>query len=385
MRPVRLLAGRSEARPGSQNPLSRVERPHIAARLEDALDARVAGHLVRRGWTVRVVPYAGYGGQGHDGRGWVRVLARTVLAAPTVADSDLPDSGATAQTDDPDRHLADVRGWRSFLSAPVAGTRVTVTVGGQEHHLVADRAGYLDSVVAGDLEPGWQEITLQATGSALVTAPVQVIGSAARTGVLCDIDDTVMVTRLPRPMVAFWNAFVRRADAREPVPGMAGLLRALHAADPDGPMVYLSTGAWDTAPTIARFLRVHGYPPGTLLLTDWGPTNTGWFRSGPRHKVTQLRRLFSEMPDVRWMLVGDDGQHDPRIYAGALTRHPDNVAAVLVRQLTFAEHVLSAPTPRHYAPGGTPRATSRAPVLNGPDGHALLDAARHSGLVGPEV
>ncbi len=380
MSPDPLLAGRSEARRGSQNPLSRVERPHVAARMEDALDARIAGHLVRRGWTVRVVPYAGYGGPG-----WVRVLARTVLAAPAVADDDLPDSGATAQTHDPDRLLADVRGWRSFLSAPVAGTRVEVRVGDQRHHVFADRAGYIDQLLAGDLDPGWQEVTLRAAGSVPVMAPVQVVAGTARTGVVCDIDDTVMVTRLPRPFIAAWNSFVRRADAREAVPGMAGLLRALHDREPDGPVVYLSTGAWDTAPTVARFLRVHGFPPGTLLLTDWGPTNTGWFRSGPRHKVAQLRRLFHELPGVHWSLVGDDGQHDPRIYAGALGRHSDHVAAVLLRQLTFAEHVLSSPTGRHYTPptpDGTSRPTRRVPVLAGPDGFALLDAARRARLVG---
>jgi len=27
-----------------------------------------------------------------------------------------------------------------------------------------------------------------------------------------------------------------------------------------------------------------GFPEGPLLLTDWGPTNTGWFRSGREHK-----------------------------------------------------------------------------------------------------
>jgi len=343
--------------------------------MEDALDSWVAARLIGQGWTVRVVPYAGYGGPG-----WVRVLARTVLAARVVADDDLPDSGATAQTHDPDRALADVRGWRSFLSAPVAGTPVEVRVGDQVHHLSTDRAGYLDHLLAADLPPGWQEVLLCVAGSTPVTAPVQVAATVG-TGLVCDIDDTVMVTRLPRPFIAAWNSLVRRADAREAVPGMAQLLCALHDRDPAGPVVYLSTGAWDTAPTVARFLRVHGFPAGTLLLTDWGPTNTGWFRSGARHKVAQLRRLFHEMPGIRWSLIGDDGQNDPRIYAGALARHQDHVGAVLLRQLTFAEHVLSSPTARHYPPDGTPRPTLHVPVLAGPDGFALLDAARRAGLV----
>jgi phosphatidate phosphatase APP1 len=372
-----LRTGRSEYRPGSQNPLAQVARPHIAARIEDAVDGWIAGLLVRRGWTVRIVPHVGIGGPG-----WVRVTARTVLAAPYYADSDLPESGDTSPTAPDDDHLADVRGWRSFLTAPVAGTRVRVTVGDRSHVLVADRAGYIDQVVPGDLPLGWQQIELRTGSGAGVHAPIQVVDSAARFGMVVDIDDTVMVTRLPRPLVAAWNSFVRRADAREAVPGMAELLNRLAATDPGMPVVYLSTGAWDTTPTIVRFLRVNGFPTGTLLMTDWGPTNTGWFRSGPRHKVTQLRRLFTRYPSIQWYLIGDDGQHDPMIYAGAVRHHGPQVAAVLLRQLTFAEHVLASgsalgpdlPTHRRVAP-------RPVPVLAAPDGYALLRAAHRAGLV----
>ena len=86
----------------------------------------------------------------------------------------------------------------------------------------------------------------------------------------------------------------------------------------------MSTGAWNTAPTLNRFLRSHGYPVGPLLLTDWGPTNTGWFRSGQEHKRASLDRLAKDFPTIRWLLVGDDGQHDPKIYADFAEARPDD-------------------------------------------------------------
>ena len=45
------------------------------------------------------------------------------------------------------------------------------------------------------------------------------------------------------------------------------------------------------------------------ILTDWGPTNTGWFRSGQQHKRSSLRRLARDFPHIQWLLIGDDGQH----------------------------------------------------------------------------
>ena len=43
-----------------------------------------------------------------------------------------------------------------------------------------------------------------------------------------------------------------------------------------------------------------------MLLTDWGPTETGLFRSGQEHKRVQLRNLLIAYPDMQWILIGDD-------------------------------------------------------------------------------
>jgi phosphatidate phosphatase APP1 len=371
--------GGPQAPAATTNPLGQATaRLHYAARLEDAIDRRVARVLRTRAWTVRVEPYPGYGTPD-----WIRVMGRTVLAAPHVPDEELPGAGAAQAGDWHGSPAHAVRGWRSFLTASVAGAHVDVTVGDQVHRLVADRGGYLDHVLAAHLPPGWHDVTLRTQDGVTTTAPIQVVDPAVRCGIVADIDDTVMVTRLPRMLVAGWNSFIRHEQAREPVPGMAGLFSRLLSDEPRAPVVYLSTGPWNSAPAIGRFLRRHRFPAGTLLLTDWGPTNTGWFRSGPRHKVTQLHRLFTEFPDIRWVLVGDDGQHDPEIYAGAAKHFPDRVRAILLRQLTFAEHVLASGALTSSPEGAQAEQAARAehvPVLLGPDGRSLVAQLDEAGL-----
>ena len=64
-------------------------------------------------------------------------------------------------------------------------------------------------------------------------------------------------------------------------------------------MVYVSTGAWNTAPTLTRFLRRHGYPRRPAAADRLGPTNAGWFRSGQDHKRACLHRLANEFPRHR--------------------------------------------------------------------------------------
>ncbi|KGM11744.1 ACP synthase [Cellulomonas carbonis T26] len=341
-------------------------RPHWAARAEDALHARLNATLLARGWVPRVEPYTGYGAPG-----WVRVMARSVLAAPGTAASE----AAERDTASADRS---VRGWRSFVTAQLPGAEVTVRVGDRVHVVEADRGGYVDAAVDADLEPGWHEITLE-LGGASVAAPVLVVAPDAELGMVSDIDDTVMVTALPRPLLAAWNAFVLHENARRVVPGMAGMYRRWTAAHPDAPTFYLSTGAWNAAPALRRFLQRHGYPPGPLLLTDWGPTNTGWFRSGQAHKHATLRRLLEEYPGMRWFLVGDDGQHDPEIYGELAHDHGDRVHAVAIRQLSPTEQVLAHGTTEPLE--RVRRVATETTTVTGPDGNALALAMIDTGLL----
>jgi len=277
-------------------------------------------HGRRRGLEPVVVPYTGYGGDG-----WIRVLCRVLLVR---IDAGRPSA-------------ASIRGWRSFVSIPVANCPVTITAGDQQFVVNADRGGVVDVDVSARLAPGTRTITVQAEGSAPVTARIFVVDPAARIGIVSDIDDTVMVTALPRPFLAAWNTFVLDEHARRPVPGMAVLLERLTREHDGSPMIYLSTGAWNVAPTLDRFMGRHLYPAGTMLLTDWGPTHDRLFRSGQDHKRASLARLAREFPDIRWVLIGDDGQHDEMLYREFSVAHPENVAAVVIRQLSTPEAVLA--------------------------------------------
>jgi phosphatidate phosphatase APP1 len=311
----------------------------------------VEGWLRKRGWPVTVVPYTGYGAPG-----WVRVMGRITVSRPDTA----------SRTRKPGK----VRGWRSFITVSAKDAPFVVEVGGRRHEARADRGGIIDTVVEADLEPGWRTVRLS-SGGEHVDAPVRIADPEARFGIVSDIDDTVMVTALPRPLLAAWNTFVLDEHARAAVPGMAVLYERLVTARPGTPVFYLSTGAWNVAPALTRFLSRHLYPAGPLLLTDWGPQKDRLFRSGPQHKLAALKRLAEELPSIRWLLVGDDGQHDPEIYAAFARSHPQNVAAVAIRSLSPTQAVLA---------GGLPSPTGQQSVESDQAGKRWLSAPDGAGL-----
>lgn len=306
----------------------------------------------RAGRVPTIVPFVGYGGDG-----WVRVLARVVLRKPGV-----------------DRFTS-IRGWRSFTSVPVRDAEVTVTAGGAATVVRSDRGGIVDARVDADLEPGWSSVGLSLAGRDAVDEKVYVVDERAEFGMVSDVDDTVMVTALPRPFLAAWNSFVLDEHARTPVAGMAVLYERIVRAHPGAPVVYLSTGAWNVVPTLTRFLTRNLYPRGPLLLTDWGPSPDHWFRSGPEHKRTALERLAEEFPGVRWLLVGDDGQHDESIYGDFARRHPQAVRAVAIRRLTPGEAVLAGGRSSEGPPG------TAVPWVSASDGAGLSDRLTDLGVL----
>ena len=82
---------------------------------------------------------------------------------------------------------------------------------------------------------------------------------------------------------------------------------------------------------------------------------------------------------IKWLLVGDDGQHDESIYRDFVAQHPDNVAAVCIRQLTPSEAVLAGSSFRGHA--STPDST--VPWLDASDGAGLADQLERTGLLEP--
>ncbi len=248
-----------------------------------------------------MICYTGYGT-----RDSIRVLGRVVLV-PKRARSEL--GKATEE-------LIKRRGFRNFVSAACVRATVTISVGDEVVTTTTDRGGYIDQRVRNHgLQPGWRTVEVRSTTSRTAHADVHVIADDIEFGLVSDIDDTIISTMLPRPMIAAWNSFIRDESARQSVPGMARMYADLLADHPGSPVIYISTGAWNTHGFLSRFLKRHGYPAGPMLLTDWGPTNTGWFRSGMAHKTETLLQLTRDLPNISWLLVGDDGQHDPVIYA----------------------------------------------------------------------
>ena len=201
----------------------------------------------------------------------------------------------------------------------------------------SDDAGYLDLVAEHSLEPGIHNVSYKVRSRKPVNANLFTIPSGTKVGVISDVDDTIMVTQAPRLMKAAYNLLLLNPRKKVPVASMNLLFNRIADMSPDAPFFYLSTSPWNVESSIRHFITNHGFPEGPLLLRDLDPRPKTFIPSGVQHKLEYAEQLMADFPDMKFILIGDDGQKDPTTYATIARRYPGRVLAIGIRQLSPRE------------------------------------------------
>lgn len=287
--------------------------------LESSVDARIGNYLRRRpGWAVTVVPYVA-----HGTRDLVSLRAR-VVARPRAARSHAGPAKVLAA------------GLSHYLSAEVAGEPVRISMAGSSVQTVADADGYVQATLPVDaVEPGWHSVSWQAQSGEAVPGRAMIVDPQARLGIVSDIDDTVLHTGLTRMREALRTTLLVAEEERLAIPGAADLYTGLVAGDEGrAPVFFVSTGAWNLHTMLERFLARHRFPAGPMLMTDWGPGGAWLFREDSiAFKSRTIIGLLDSHPHLRWVLIGDSGQHDPEAYAAVARARPGRLRAVYIREV----------------------------------------------------
>lgn len=258
------------------------------------------------------------------------------------------------------------RGFRSFFTNQAPGANIDVILPGQNvgHRLTTDRGGYVIERIDHNLAPGWHKLTIKLATTyvighrkkskvvraalpvdfAAVTTSALIVEQKGATGIICDVDDTVLVSNVPNKLTAPKNLLFTSPFKRRVVKGMPNLLAHLTRI-PNSFIVYLSAGPWNQYSFLKRFITSNKLPFGPLILQDIGPDDNKILESTKAHKYNKIEELMALFPDSKWILIGDDGQHDVHIYSHIARLHPCKIKAILIRQLTSVQHAMVSVLP----------------------------------------
>lgn len=240
--------------------------------------------------------------------------------------------------------------WRNLVDAlkriesdPHPFAVVRARVGGAEREIVADAEGFLREWVALPVPLGegrWSEVALELPGPESrepprASAPILLPPPSASFGVISDMDDTVLQSRVTNFLRAARLLLLENARTRLPFPGVAAFYRALVegvGGDAGNPIFYVSSSPWNIYDVIADFLEAQEIPAGPLLLRDWDLLG---IRDRHRnHKSRHIIEILDTYPALPFVLVGDSGQEDPEIYSDIVRTHPGRVLAIYIRNVT---------------------------------------------------
>ncbi len=154
-------------------------------------------------------------------------------------------------------------------------------------------------------------------------------------GIISDIDDTVLISHATRVGKKFWLSVSKNAYTRRPFPGVSNFYKALTEGGKN-PVFYVSSSDWNLFDMIRDFMNYRKIPAGPLLLKDLHVDLRNIWKSGGGnhdHKLEKVEMLMDLYPGMKFILIGDSGQHDPELYAEVMEKHPGRVKAVYIREI----------------------------------------------------
>lgn len=151
--------------------------------------------------------------------------------------------------------------------------------------------------------------------------------------VISDIDDTIKITQVHDRKATLRNTFL---EPFRPVPGMADLYNSW-AQKAGAQFCYVSASPWQLYSPLADFIRSNGFPAGVFYLKSFRWKDESLFNlfEGPeKYKPGVIEPLMKKFPNRRFVFVGDSGERDPEIYGALAREHPQQVAKILIRDVT---------------------------------------------------
>lgn len=201
-------------------------------------------------------------------------------------------------------------------------------------------------------------------------------GNAPNAGpllLLSDLDDTIKISNTSSKLVTVYRGLFRSSAFA----GMAQLYEEMLQAHPGSEFHIVSSSPPAIRKKIEKFLKLNKFPECRITLRDWLRQT-----SVHKYKTAAILELIdqSKCPVI---LIGDDTEHDPEVFAAAAAQHPEKVVARYLRAVRGRE--LPPGSTEFFTAFDIACAELAAGRLASPQvlrvGEALLKAERNSRLI----
>ena len=242
--------------------------------------------------------------------------------------------------------------YKRFESDEIPNAQLEIQFDGKSHLMVTDEEGYFTLNTQPEkplqLDNIWHyvDISLVKAPVALphpVTAKAEVLvpPADAEYGIISDIDDTIVQTGATNLLATARNVFLNNARTRLPFAGVSAFYRSLQLGrngKRNNPFFYVSSSPWNTYDLLHDFLDLNDIPAGPILLRDIGLDKDKFISSDHMsHKFREIENILITYPQLGFVLVGDSGQEDARIYEAVVKKYPGRILAIYIRDVKLED------------------------------------------------
>lgn len=155
--------------------------------------------------------------------------------------------------------------------------------------------------------------------------------------IISDIDDTVMKSYSATVVRRLFELIAKNAYRRRVFENTIEWYKDLAKAHPPGSesraFFYVSSSEWNLYEYLNVVFKKNELPEGIFLLNSLRTLKSFWKtgKTGHEGKLLRIGRLMNTFPEVKFVLIGDNTQKDPVIYEEIVTKYPNQVKAVLIR------------------------------------------------------
>jgi len=167
----------------------------------------------------------------------------------------------------------------------------------------------------------------------------------AEFGVISDIDDTILHTGVTSFLK--WkllkNSLLTNAYNRIPFKGAANFYQKLHLGkkgENKNPMFYLSNSPWNMYQYLKLFLDYNKFPKGPILLRNFRTLFDRSIKPEKPHKQKEILNILKTYPELKFILIGDSGEHDASIYTDIAVEFPDRILAIYLRSVRHKKRMI---------------------------------------------
>jgi phosphatidate phosphatase APP1 len=195
------------------------------------------------------------------------------------------------------------------------------------------------------IEPGWHEVQVMLLGSRKENEPYAsgkgtvYIPYRNQFAFISDIDDTFLISHSSRLRKRLYVLLTENAHSRQPFEGVVRhyqlLSRAGVAHAQSNPFFFVSSSEWNLYDYIREFAIKQQLPQGVYLLNQLKQFSQLWKTGQNNHSTKFMRivRIVEAYPVRKFILLGDDTQEDPTIYASIVAHFPGKIYAVYLRKV----------------------------------------------------